>query len=119
MIIIKNRPNRPQVVCIYGAYGATTLKLINNQDNREYLVPVVDISESERYGIFRFVYSPMMEENTSALSGNQTSHNFLPGEYNYSIVNLGAAPIGTITFVKQVVSPTTYNTENNSIIYNG
>lgn len=119
MIIIKNRPNRPQTVCIYGGHGATTLKLINNQDNREYLVPVIDISESERYGIFRFVYSPMMEQNTSALSGRQTSHNFQAGEYNYTIVNLGAAPIGTITFVKTISQPTTYNTENNSIIYNG
>lgn len=119
MIIIKKRPNRPQTVCIYGGHGATTLKLINNQDNREYLVPVFDVSETDRYGIFIFMYSPMMEQNTSALSGRQTAHNFQAGEYNYSIVNLGAAPIGTITFTDYKTQPTTYTNQNNSIIYNG
>lgn len=82
MTIIDNSKEE-NVVSIYGASGWNTLNLLRVQDNKEIVMPLIDVSNNDRIGMFTLKFSDELEPDTSVLDGYYTLYNLIPGRYEW------------------------------------
>lgn len=82
MTIIDNSKEE-NVVSIYGASGWNTLNLRRVQDNKEIVMPLIDVSSNDRIGMFALKFSDELEPDTATLEQYETLYNLMPGRYEY------------------------------------
>lgn len=135
MIVINNKKDILSIsfTLLYGAGGATKMKLKSMQTNEEFEIALCDTSPDGRYGIFGFKADGDLPLNSGEVIDDVTYINVLSGKYIYTISldnnnNDNATEeeeLMGIFYAKEeknneiIIYEETDNTNTNTKVYNG
>ncbi len=108
------------IVNIYGVTSASEMQLTSMSTNVEFVIPLHNISESERFGLYTLVFDSEIEMNTGEIIEGVTHINAVPGKYIYSVANSDEEEVTGIFYIREEkIEKITYEQINQSKTYQG